>query len=124
MNSQIIPNKHCGECPAWLAFGEPGVRTTEVLKYCAENCRMYQEAKKIFWVKKEERSGQLMYDFQHEKVVIEDPLWNEEEIVEEDEDYGFHHSLLYQRYSKVDGIQEVTCSEGYRREVVNDFDAY
>ena len=65
-----------------------------------------------------------MYDFQHEKVVIEDPLWDEEEIIEEDEDYGFHHSLLYQRYSKVDGVQEVTCSEGYRREVVNDFDAY
>lgn len=78
---------------------------------------------KTFWIKKEERSEQLMFDFEHNKVVIADKLFDEEELMEDDKDlYGFHHSFIRDRFDRITDVTEVTYINDSRYEVVNNYD--
>jgi hypothetical protein len=71
------PNMYCGECPYWLAFGEPETTDKQneaILAHCKE-CNFDPEAKELL----NEAKDALLYMLILHKA--QDPRYNQEKII-------------------------------------------
>ena len=114
-----IPNCHCGECNIWGMWGEKDAPPAYMLlRDCAKSCEYYQEFPKTFWKLRQFATGQLRIDFDTYKTVINDVLYDEEEILEANPRLGLHYDLIEKAYEKVRPIREVLYIDDNRYEVV------
>lgn len=116
---KTIPNFACGECNNWGMWGEEDAPPAyKILRGCAKKCQYYQKFPKTFWKLKQFATGQLRIDFDTYKTVINDVLYDEEEILEASPQFGLHYDLIEKAYEKVRPIREVLYIDDNRYEVV------